>query len=167
MAIVIVLSAFLLGSVIYDFISHRLPNFYLLLGLLVALILQAWLGGWAGIISGGTGFLAAFLLFIPFYALGGMAAGDVKLMAVVGSFLGASGALEAGACTLLAGGVFGILYLICRGQFGRFLSRYWAMASLRTYIPAQENDSARHRFPYAIAIFTGTLISLFWQPFGP
>lgn len=165
--LIAVLSVFLLGSVIFDLKSHRLPNIYLLLGLFVALILQAWLAGWVGIISGATGFLVAFLLFIPFYALGGMAAGDVKLMAVVGSFLGASEALDAGACTLLAGGLMGILYLVCRGQFGRFLSRYWAMASLRTYIPAQENDPARHRFPYAIAIFTGTLISLFWQPFGP
>lgn len=161
-----IMSAFLLGAVICDFVSHRLPNLYLLSGLLGAIVIHAWLAGWGGILIGATGLLTGFMLFIPFYALGGMAAGDVKLLAVVGGFLGMTGVIWAGAYSLVAGAVFGIIYLIYKRQFVRLLGRYWAMVSLRTYIPTEENDAARQRFPYAIAIFTGTLISLFWQPFG-
>lgn len=165
--LVFLMSTFLIGAVIYDSLSRRLPNYYLLLGLPVALVFQALEAGWSGIMATVVGLLTGFALFIPFYAMGGMAAGDVKLMAVVGSFLGGIGALWAGACSLIAGSVLDVCYLIYKKQFGKLLSRYWAMASLRTYIPTQEDDAARHRFPYAIAIFTGTLISLFWQPFGP
>ncbi|TBW10705.1 hypothetical protein E0E52_02545 [Azotobacter chroococcum] len=160
------LSVFLVGAVVFDFISCRLPNYYLMLGLLISLAYQLSYFGLYGVAIAGGGVLTGFGLLVPLYAVKGMAAGDVKLMAVVGSFLGAAGALWAGACSLIAGAVLGVCYLLYKKQFGRLLSRYWAMASLRTHIPAQEDDAARHRFPYAIAIFTGTLISLFWQPFG-
>jgi len=159
-------SAFLFGAVVYDSVSHRLPNRYLLLGLLIALLLQLLLGGWRGGLLFGAGLLTGFVLFIPFYVLGGMAAGDVKLMAVTGSYLGAAGALWAVLYSLLAGAVLGILYLLYKGQLSTFLARCLAMASLRTFVSAEEGDAARHRFPYAIAVFTGTLISLLWRPFA-
>ena len=158
------LSVLLLGAVIYDLVSHRLPNYFLLFGLLVALVWQAWTAGWGGVITGGAGFLTGLVLFIPFYALGGMAAGDVKLMAVVGSFIGAVGALWAGAYSLMAGAVLGVVYLLYKGHLGRFVVRYWAMAITHSHIPAADNDAARHRFPYAIAIASGTLLSLCWTP---
>jgi len=162
--LIIFLSALLVGAVIYDGISHRLPNYYLLLGLALALAFQAWTAGWAGLVAGGAGLLTGFALFLPFYALGGMAAGDVKLMAVVGSFLGWSGAFWAGAFSLIAGTILGLLYMLYKGQLGKLLGRYWAMASLRAYIPAQDDDAARDRFPYALAIAVGTLTSLYWTP---
>lgn len=162
--LIAVLSAFLLGAVIYDIVSHRLPNYYLLIGLLVGLFLQVWMVGGAGVSIGGKGILAGFALFLPFYVLGGMAAGDVKLMAVVGCFLDFEAALWAGACSLVVGGALGVLYLIYKGEFARFWGRYWVMAMSRTRIPAAENDAARHRFPYAVAIASGTLLSLYWMP---
>ena len=162
--LIVVLSAFLLGAVISDAVNHRLPNYYLLLGLSAALSLQGWMAGGAGVLAGGAGLLVGFAVLLPFYVLGGMAAGDVKLMAVVGSFLGASGALWAGAYSLMAGSVLGIIYLIFKGHFAKFVVRYWAIFALRSHIPAEENDAARHRFPYAIAIATGTLLSLYWTP---
>ena len=161
----LVVSVFLVGAVIFDCVNHRIPNYYVLLGLLLAITLQTWTAGWTGILAGGAGLLTGFALFLPFYALGGMAAGDVKLMAVVGSFLGWSGALWAGVLSLIAGSLLGIVYLLCKGQLGKLLGRYWAMASLRTHIPAQDNDAARDRFPYALAIAVGTLASLYWTPF--
>ncbi|MNZ77535.1 prepilin peptidase CpaA [Pseudomonas linyingensis] len=158
------LSALLLGAVIYDLVSHRLPNYYLLLGLLVGFAWQAWAYGWSGVISAGAGLLTGFALFVPLYVLGGMAAGDVKLMAVVGSFLGATGALWAGAYSLIVGSLLGILYLLYKGHLGKLVVRYWAMAATRSRIAAEEGDAARHRFPYAIAIAAGTLLSLYWTP---
>ena len=162
--LIAVISALLLGAVIYDIVSHRLPNYYLLLGLLVAFGWQTWMAGWGGVVSGGAGFLTGFALFFPFYAMGGMAAGDVKLMAVVGSFLGVTGVLWAGAYSLMVGSVLGIMYLLCKGHLGRFVVRCWAMAATRSRIFAEEHDAARHRFPYAIAIAAGTLLSQYWTP---
>lgn len=158
----------LVGAVVYDLISHRLPNYYLLLGLLLGAVLQVWTDGGGGLLSAAGGLAVGFLVFLPFYALGGMAAGDVKLMAVVGSFIGGAAALWAAACSLIAGTVLGILYLLLRGHLGKFVARYWAMASLRSYIPVEsDTDPARHRFPYALAIAAGTVVSLFFEsPFS-
>lgn len=159
------LSALLLGAVIYDFVGHRLPNYYLLLGLLVAMAWQFWAVGWGGLIWCGLGGMTGLAVFLPFYALGGMAAGDVKLMAVIGSFLGVAGVLWAAAYSLMVGSVLGVVYLLCKRQFGKFLVRYWAMVVTGSFIRAEDSDAARHRFPYALAIAIGTLLSLCWSPF--
>ncbi|MCY1563099.1 hypothetical protein D9M68_1005860 [compost metagenome] len=95
-----------------------------------------------------------------------MAAGDVKLISVAGSYFGVIGAFWVVAFSLIAGGVLGVLILLHNKQLLRFIQRYWAIASLRTYIEPENDDAARQRFPYAIAIFLGTLISIFWHPFG-
>jgi len=162
--LILSLSAFLGGAVIYDLISRRIPNLYLAMGLILALILNGLTSGWLGLMSLGGGFFVGLAMLLPFYVMGGMAAGDVKLMAVVGGFVGLSDVLLAGAYSLIAGGFLGVLYLICKGHFGRLLMRCWAMATLHSYIPAEDGDAARHRFPYAIAIATGTLLSLYWTP---
>lgn len=159
-----VISAFLLGAVICDVSSHRLPNWLLLFGLLVALTLQVWLNGISGLGYWVAGLLTGLVLLLPLYILGGMAAGDVKLMAVVGSFLGSNGALWAGSYSLMVGAILGIIYLICKGHLGRFAMRYWVMAITRCRIQVDENDAARHRFPYAVAIAAGTLLSMYMAP---
>ncbi len=159
---------FISGAVAYDAMSHRLPNYYLLLGLLLGAVLQVWTGGWVGLISAAGGFAVGFLVFLPLYVLGGMAAGDVKLMAVVGSFIGGGAALWAAACSLICGSLLAFIYLFAKGGVVAFLRRYWAMLSLRCYIPAGgDDDPARHRFPYALAIAVGTVVSLFFEsPFS-
>lgn len=161
--LIAVLSALLGGAVIYDLVSHRLPNNFLLLGLIFAFVWQAFSSGWDGIATVFWGGVAGLSLFLPFYVLGGMAAGDVKLMAVIGGFLGAAGAVRAGACSLMVGSILGVLYLLFKGQFARFVVRYWAMVVTRSLIRADESDAARHRFPYALAIAIGTLLSFFWN----
>ncbi|MCQ4347550.1 prepilin peptidase [Pseudomonas stutzeri] len=162
--LIALISALLLGAVIYDVVSHRLPNYYLLLIAVAGFSGQVWLAGTGGALSAGGGLLTGLALFLPFYVLGGMAAGDVKLMAAVGTFLGAATTLWAAAYTLMFGAAIGIVYLVYRGQFGNLLVRYWAMAATRSRISAADGDAARHRFPYALAIAAGTMTSLYWTP---
>ncbi|WP_203230052.1 A24 family peptidase [Azotobacter chroococcum] len=154
-------------AVVSDFRRHRISNLLILSGLALGLGSHFYLDSVDGLGSAFLGVLVGFVLFLPFYSFGGMAAGDVKLMAVVGGFLGPVATVSAAALSLIMGSVFGLLILLYKKQLFRLVQRYWAMASLRTYIAPQADDAARQRFPYAIAIFTGTLISLFWQPFGP
>jgi len=78
----------LLGvAVVSDLRRHRIPNLLILVGLALGLAGQTYSGGISGMGDGLMGLLIGFALFLPMYALGGMAAGDVKLMAMVGSFL--------------------------------------------------------------------------------
>ena len=157
----------LVVAVIGDFRHHRISNRLVMWGLFLGLFGRLYLENVSGLGNALLGGLIGFGLFLPFYSFSGMAAGDVKLMAVTGSFLGPMATVSAVALSLIMGSVFGLLILLYKKQLFRLVQRYWAMASLRTYIAPQADDAARQRFPYAIAIFTGTLISLFWQPFGP
>lgn len=159
------LVALLMLAAASDVTCRRIPNLFVLIGLLAGLLGHYLLSG--SVVQAGYGALAGLALLIPFYAMGGMAAGDVKLMAVVGCFLGPQGAVWAAALTLIAGSLIGILILLLRGQLFKFAQRYWVMASLRAYVPAQAGDASQQRFPFALAILLGTVASVFWLPQQP
>ena len=150
-------------AVLTDLRAHRISNVLVLAGLASAIVIQVWVYGFSGVTVWLTGLTVGFLIFLPFYAFAGMAAGDVKLMAMVGGFLGPASVFWAAAFSLMAGSVLGILVLLYKKQLFRSLQRYWAIASLRAYIDPPVDDAARQRFPYAIAILFGSLISVYFQ----
>jgi prepilin peptidase CpaA len=152
--------------VVSDLRRHRIPNLLILLGLVLGLAGQAYSGGINGIGIGLLGILIGFGLFLPMYAVGGMAAGDVKLMAMIGGFLTLHDALWAALYSLIAGGLCGLLIVLVRGQLSMTLSRYWLMLRVRTYFAPVADEVAGKPFPYSVAILLGTLISIFWQPLG-
>ncbi|MCY1267219.1 Type IV leader peptidase family protein [compost metagenome] len=157
----------LLGiAVASDLRRHRIPNWLVLMGLAVGLTGQVQVADAAGLGDGLLGLLVGFGVFLPLYMLGGMAAGDVKLMAMVGSFLTATGALWAAGCTLLVGAVCGLALVLVRRQLGLTLSRYWLMLRTQTYLAPAPDEVAGQPFPYSIAILLGTLLSLLWRPFA-
>ena len=148
----------LLGiAVVSDLRRHRIPNFLVVLGLALGLACQAYTGGISGLGDGALGLLIGFGVFFPLYALGGMAAGDVKLMAMVGSFLVPNYALLAALFSLVAGGLCGVLLVLAHGQAQQTLGRYWLMLRARVYLAPAADEVAGKPFPYSIAILLGTL----------
>jgi len=157
----------LLGvSVVSDLLHHRIPNLLILLGLALGLAGQAYSGGASGLEDGLLGLLIGFALFLPMYALGGMAAGDVKLMAMVGSFLPFHYAIWAALFSLIAGGVCGFLIVLVRGQLFQTLGRYWLILRTQAYLAPASDEVAGKPFPYSIAILLGTLNTVHWQLFA-
>jgi len=156
----IILLLGLLGiAVASDLRRHRIPNFLVVLGLVLGLASQTYAGGVSGLGDGMLGLLIGFGVFLPLYALGGMAAGDVKLMAMVGSFLTPHFALWAAFFSLIAGGLCGLLLVLARGQVQQTLGRYWLMLRARAYLAPAADEVAGKPFPYSIAILLGTLAS--------
>ena len=85
----LLLLVLVVSAAVIDLAIRKIPNLLLLGGWLGALGLYgnvAMPGAAIGTALGGA--LIGFALFLPLYALRGMAAGDVKLMATVGLFLG-------------------------------------------------------------------------------
>ncbi|WP_394559733.1 prepilin peptidase [Aquipseudomonas alcaligenes] len=164
-------AALLLGllviAVVSDIRRHRIPNWLILVGLLVAAALQLYAGGIGGLGNMLLGMLIGFGLFIPLYALGGMAAGDVKLIAMAGAFLTPTHAVWMAFFSLLAGSLCGLLIILVRGQLGMTLSRYWLILLSRTHVPPAADEVAGKPFPYSVAIFAGVLSALVWRPFDP
>ncbi len=70
-----------------DLQAHRIPNLLTGLAACAGLLLQATQAGMPGLLMSLAGIAVGVLFMLPFYALGGMGAGDVKLMGAIGSFL--------------------------------------------------------------------------------
>ncbi len=162
---VILLLGLLGVAVASDLRRHRIPNFLVLLGLALGLAGQAYSAGISGLSNGVLGMLIGFAIFLPLYALGGMAAGDVKLMAMVGVFLTPQGALWAALFSLITGGLCGFLIVLVRGQLFMTFSRYWLMLRARAYFAPAADEVAGKPFPYSVAILLGTLASGYWLHF--
>ena len=71
-----------------DYKERRVPNRLNLAIILVGFTLQCVFNGWAGITTGTLGLLTGFGLLIVPWMMHGMGAGDVKLMAAIGVWLG-------------------------------------------------------------------------------
>ena len=161
---VALLSGLLGVAVVSDLRNHRIPNLLVLVGLVLGMVGQTWAFGFVGLGHSLLGILIGFALFLPMYMVGGMAAGDVKLMAMAGAFLTPHEALWAAFFSLIAGGACGLLIVLVRGQALQTIGRYWLMLRARAYFSPAEDEVAGKPFPYSIAVLLGTLISVFWLP---
>jgi prepilin peptidase CpaA len=147
-------------ATLMDWRQCRIPNVLSFGAALFGLVLQGTVNGAEGLLSGVGGWLVCFLFFLPFYAKGGMAAGDVKLMAAVGTFLGPFLGFFACIFSLTAGGLIGVASIAIA----------WSSSHLAS--SAGDNDFAlrnalRTRIPYAGAIAAGTSITLLFPSLIP
>jgi prepilin peptidase CpaA len=121
------------------------------------------LNGLSGLLFSAKGLGLGFALFLLFYVMGGMGAGDVKLLAAVGSFIGTESVLSAGLMTMLLGGAYAIAMMIYRRGVPGGLAHVATIlkscilmpGSLAAFTPAKVQPPLR----YALAIGLGTLMS--------
>src|SRR5690349_18108325 len=73
---------------ISDLRSRRIPNWIVLPCLCAGILVSSWLHGRAGLLQSLSGVALAFVLCGAFYWLGGLGAGDVKLCAAIGAWIG-------------------------------------------------------------------------------
>lgn len=175
------LALLLAGAVATDVSRRRIPNYLVLAGLVLALSSHALaLAVGATPLAGLTwwsapaGLLTGFALLFPLHLMRAMGAGDVKLMAMVGSFIGPAAVLSAALYTLLAGGLLSILFMFGRGVAAqtasnlRFLLTDWVVRTGSGQggglSPLQ---STAARLPYALAIALGTFAAWIWPLAGP
>ena len=152
-----VLLPFLGAAVLSDVSHQRVPNCLVALMFASGIVFQVLVADSTGsaLLAGFGGACIGLLILLPFYVLGGMGAGDVKLLAATGSFLGPQGALVAGLFTLGAGAIFGVTVILCRQVFAS-LSRHRLAAALET----TPRDSASIQLPYSVAIAAGSVMAV-------
>jgi prepilin peptidase CpaA len=177
------LCALLALAVASDVRSRRIPNLLVLLGMIAGLTLHTLLPAGDGLFRqpfGALGFTSALAglglglaLLLPLYMLGAMGAGDAKLMAMVGAFLGPLAVLDAALLSLLAGGVLSLAVALWSGTLMRVLTNVHQLL-LQTLLRARTGGGAAidappdtsGQLPYAIAIAAGTLLQLALQQRG-
>lgn len=168
--LVILLPIILIAASWIDLKQHRIPNFLTFSALIIGVSLQLLLYGWEGLTYSLGGMAIGFLILIPFYIKGGMGAGDVKLMAAAGAFLGFNGALLAVGLTLFAGSIMGIFLLVVLGGVKAAMHRYYTTLKQYlytknldlSYIPPPSDEAAAIKFPYASAICVGTIAAMWY-----
>jgi prepilin peptidase CpaA len=166
--IVLLISAILI-SVVEDFRRHKIPNLVTFPSLVLAVAYHSISGGLDGFFfsTGGLGLGIGFFI-IP-YLLGGMGAGDVKLMGAAGAIMGPKGILVASVLVYLAGGLCGAILLALNPKHAvSFLKRSWT--TIKTFcITAQfiiippDKDEKPLVMRFAIPIAVGTLSYCFMK----
>lgn len=165
---VFVLLAVLGVALITDIWRYKIYNWLIVMGLLAGVLLQVQAFGAIGLWFWFKGMGVAFLAFIPIYLARGMAAGDVKLMMVVGGLLSFPVLIDALISTYIAGGIVALAYVLYCKQgaklwqnikhlmFGHFVKMSSGVA-INDEI--NEKDSVG-KMPYAVAICIGTVYAL-------
>ena len=143
-------------------ISNVITGPALLLGVGTHLVL----GGTAGALYALAGALLAGAILLPGWLLKWMGAGDVKLMAAVGAWLGFPQSVYAVLASLIAGGLISFVVAVRRGLLVRALR---GAALLVPGLAARIGRSGRQPetsgvyVPFALAILAGSLFAL-WRP---
>lgn len=148
-----------------DAVHNRIPNALTLAGLVLGLGLMLLSGGVDGLVRSAGGALVGGAIFIPFYVLRGMSAGDVKLMGAAGAFLGASGAALAAALSLVAGCVLAVAMVGWQvvGPLARVQDAPQGAVTAGAAAAARIEAVRKQRFPYAGAIGAGVVAALWLQ----
>ena len=90
-------------AALWDLKTRRIPNVLTFGAAVAAVMANGYLAGLTGVGWSLAGWLVGFVLFFPFFALGGMGAGDVKLIAALGAWLGPGLAVWVALFSLIAG----------------------------------------------------------------
>lgn len=148
-------------AVIADLTTRRIPNVLTFGTAVAALAFGAATGGWEGFGRSLAGWGVGCVLFLPWFLLGGMGAGDVKLLAGLGAWFGPSDALWAALYAGLVGGPLALIVAASRGYVSRSLANlwglltYWRVMGIRPAPDLTLRTARGPRLPYALPIAVG------------
>lgn len=170
--ILVVLIVALVGvAALWDVRQRRVPNLLVFPAALLGIALQLVLSGSAGGLASLGGIAVGMALLLPGYLFGTTGAGDVKLMAAIGSFLGPYDAASAALTSIAVGSVVALGYAASSFLQPDTVSpwRRWGLMcrTLVTtfkpiYIAPAEGEVMGRKFPFAVSIALGTTLFLAW-----
>ena len=171
-----VLMALLVAAAISDSRTGRIPNWLVFAGAAYGLVYNALFPLFPrdiGILFALGGLVVGLGVLLPMYALRVMGAGDVKLMAMVGAFLGASATFSAALATFIAGGVLAIAVAVCTGTVARMIRNVAMMfrGTMLTFATGVggltvHGGPSAGKMPYGVAIAIGTIAYLILAQLG-
>jgi len=155
-------------AAISDVRERRIPNRLTYPAMFAGLALQAALHGWKGLLLSAGGGLFFGGVFLLFYVVRAMGAGDVKLAAALGCIVGSSAALQLMFATAVAGGALAVIVMVRSGRIVQTLrNTLWVFAfharhGLQTHPAVNLDNPIALRMPYGLAFAAGTLYWTFF-----
>ena len=163
-------SLILIEAAIIDGRTFRVPNWLTYHFLAGGLIFAFWKGGSALLLTSMAGAAVGLLTLLPLYSIGGMGAGDVKLMAGVGAWIGPWLTLWAFASAAIVGAVIAAGMIAYSGNLYRHLAMIHTISSEVVTVrnPVVLSERAKERkptmmlLPYGIPIAVGSIGYFAW-----
>ena len=163
-------SVTLIVAALIDGIKLKVPNW-----LTFPMVISGWVFsgiffGWAGLGGSLLGTALGLGLLLPAYAIGGMGAGDVKLLAGVGAWVGVSHTLWAFVVSVFVGAAIALVMVLFRRRWkhhqSQFLSILTEILIVRNATQlsamAAERKSSMMLLPYGIPIAIGSIAYFAW-----
>jgi prepilin peptidase CpaA len=161
----------LIVAAVIDGWKLKVPNWLTFPMIISGWIFSFWCGGLEGL---GYSILATMLglaLLLPTYAIGGMGAGDVKLLAGVGAWIGSEATFYAFCSTAIVGGLMAVAMVLYRRAWQKHRDQFVTILSEVIAIrdPNQLSEIAAARkpsmmlLPYGIPIALGTILYFAWS----
>ncbi|QDU14891.1 Type IV leader peptidase family protein [Gimesia maris] len=163
-SIVLIYAAYIDGK------ELRVPNWITYPMVLSGLIYMTWTGGPAGLGWGLLGMVVGLATLLPLYSVGGMGAGDVKLMAGIGAWLGVKITFYAFCVTTVVGAVMAVAMVLYRKKFYKHLGQAimildeWRSVKNPRELSriAKERKPTMFLLPYGIPICIGSIAYFFY-----
>jgi prepilin peptidase CpaA len=149
-----------------DWRSRRIPNLLTLSSALAGIVLAGLIGGAAGALTSAEGWLVGIAIFFPFFALGGLGAGDVKLLGAIGAWMGPAPTARVALYSAMAGGVLALAVALRSGYVRTafrnigFLLKHWTTVGLKPVDGLTLTAEKAPKLAYAFPIFTGLVVTL-------
>lgn len=161
------LTIVLLIAAINDVRFHKIPNWLTYPTILIAVAYHAGTKGFDGFLFSLEGMgLGIAVLIVP-CLIGGVGAGDTKLMAAVGGLLGPKGVFLAFLFSTIMGGVYALLFLALNGHLKNLTKSYTQILKFSPF-DLKEGRTAftyaekQTKLCYGVPIALGTLFSFVW-----
>ena len=163
----------LIEAAVIDGRSLRVPNWLTFHFLLGGWLYAYWCGGGTLLLWSLSGSVLGLLTLLPLYAIGGMGAGDVKLMAGVGAWIGPAFVFWVFLSTAMVGGLMGLAMMAWSGELIRHVSLIQTIGSeiFTVRNPGKLSELAARRkptmllLPYGIPIAVGSITYFAWAGF--
>ena len=160
----------LVVAAVIDGWKLKVPNWITFPMILSGWIFGAAMGSWEGLGLSILGTVVGLALLLPAYAIGGMGAGDVKLLAGVGAWVGASVTFYAFCVSAILGGIIAVGMVVYRKRWSKHRDQFFGILTeiLTVRDPNQlaqlaaERKSRMMLLPYGIPIAIGTIAYFAW-----
>ena len=160
----------LVEAAVIDGLKLKVPNWLTFHFVAGGLAFYAWYAGMAGFLWSFQGMALGLGVLLPLYLIGGMGAGDVKLYAGVGAWVGPAVVLPAFVVSAVVGGLMALAMVAWSGDYLRHWSLFQTIGheilSIRN--PAKLSAIAAERkptmtlLPYGIPLAVGSIAYFAW-----
>ncbi len=172
-----IVTLFLILAAVIDGFELKVPNWLtfpmIITGWAYSLSAASWAGEsmWAGLGWSMVGTAVGLALLLPLYAIGGMGAGDVKLMAGVGAWVHATHTFYAFCATAIVGAVLAVGMVVVQRAWRKHANQFMTILNEIMTIrdPNQLSEIAANRkssmllLPYGIPIAIGSIAYFSWK----